>query len=374
MDYENEIRSSKFSGSQDEKCKLHLAEIYTLTKKNERLASNIEAFEQCVEELKIKVKMSEEQFLKQIHFMSEENENLKKTNSEIIEKNKILLATTNHHEIIDYYEKKLEDSHQKVSDNYKHFFSIINKFPSSCRDEVWRNLIKKYEEKLIDYEKEICELNKNERKMNYRQKFFEKYCFKAEERIEHLAKLTKRFNEQETILNKFQEEKEILLKENDYKELKINILKNETHNMKKIIEKISPIIKLDWKDLKKSNDKTFEIYKKNSKDEKINKKSIILLIENLSSYFMLFEITKVNKESKKLVEIMSDIKEYVIMLLKKIDILYINQFNIINTCCDLNDKCQELFYHNKSKICTSLLNDIKNNCAKLLFDYNPNNN
>jgi hypothetical protein len=375
MNYENEIKQSKVLVIQEDKCKLHLAEIYTLTKKNERLASNIETFEQCVEDLKIKVKNSEEQFLTQIHKLNCENENLKKANTQLIEKNKLLQNTTDHHELIDYYEKKLEESYQKVCETYKDFSSMINKFPSNGRDEVWRNLIKKYEDKIVDYEKEISDLNKKERKMNYRQKFFEKYCYRAEERIENLAKLTKKFHAQENILNKFQIEKEKLLKENDYKEQKINILKIETKNMKNFLDKISPIIKLDWKDVKISNDKSYQIYNKNSKDEKIHDRSIIVLIENLLSYFSLFEITRGIGESKEIIQIISDIKEYVIMLLKKIDILSINHFNIINSCCDLNDKVQEIFQKNKSnKNSCSILNDIKNSCAKLLFEFNPNNN
>lgn len=49
---------------------------------------------------------------------------------------------------------------------------------------MWRRAVKILEEKLRIVETELSEKKKNERKLFARQKFFEKYCSQAEEKIE----------------------------------------------------------------------------------------------------------------------------------------------------------------------------------------------
>lgn len=354
----------------EDKCKIHLAEVYTLTKKNLRLTENIELFEKSIEDLKTQVKNSEEQFIKQIKLLSEENETLKKINQEIEEKNKIFMSSKGHHDLINFYEKKIEECNEKNYQNFKNFSQMINKFPSVTRDDVWRNLIKKYEDQIIECEKEIAELKKNERKMNFRQKFFEKYCYKAEERIENFSKITKQFSQQQMELNKYERKYEQLLKETNYKEQKINFLLNEKEDLKNILDKISPIIKLNWKDIKNMNMKNYETLNKSSKDKKYNCQNIINILENLSNYFKLFEITRGFDDLHNFTQIIEDVKQYIVFLLHKIDLLSINQFNIINTCCDLYDKLPK----NYNSDWSSIINEVKNCCAKLLFEFNPNNN
>jgi hypothetical protein len=66
------------------------------------------------------------------------------------------------------------------------------------------------------------------------------------------------------------------------------------------------------------------------------------------------------------------VKSYTILLLKKIQTLTINQYHIINTCCDLNDKIVAYVKKNKVNIdFLAILKDIRNSCSKLLFDFNP---
>jgi len=73
-----------------------------------------------------------------------------------------------------------------------------------------------------------------------------------------------------------------------------------------------------------------------------------------------------------IIKIVDDIKYYVVTLLKKIQMMSINQYNIINTCCDLNDK---IMIHTKNKKVDfqfiPIMTEIRNACSKLLFDYNP---
>ncbi len=103
---ENEFKLNLSTLSTEDKCKIHLAEIYTLTKRNQRLTETIELFEKSIDELQSKVKESEEQFLKQIHNLCEGNEKLKKLNEELREKNNLLTTGSSHNDILEYYENK----------------------------------------------------------------------------------------------------------------------------------------------------------------------------------------------------------------------------------------------------------------------------
>ena len=148
--------------------------------------------------------------------------------------------------------------------------------------------------------------------------------------------------------------------------------------MKQFVDKIKPILKLEWCQIKKSNEENFEQIIKQSKNDEhmFNSKNIIVIIDNLGNFLTTIETPLFNLipgfEIAPIINILEDIRNYTIMLLKKNQMSSINQYNIINTCCDLNDKIMDYVKKNKVNFdFLSILKDMRNSCSKLLFEYNP---
>ena len=62
------------------------------------------------------------------------------------------------------------------------------------------------------------------------------------------------------------------------------------------------------------------------------------------------------------------------MLLKKNESLVLNEYHVINLCCDLNDKMKDFFKKVKESdknVFGKLMHEIRNCCSKLMFDHNP---
>ena len=115
-------------------------------------------------------------------------------------KNSALAKESEYKELVDYYEAKINELQEKNLDNIHLFSNSINKYMKNNnftnKDEVWRKLIKTYENKICDLEKKIIFFEGQERKMKTRQIFFEKFCYKAEKRIEEIYKECERKNKE----------------------------------------------------------------------------------------------------------------------------------------------------------------------------------
>jgi len=199
-------------------------------------------------------------------------------------------------------------------------------------------------------------LKKNERKLFTRQKFFEKYCQQAEEKFEKFSKISKviRKNETDTKdkdekINQLYKDNERLKKENDKLYKENESIHKEHGNFKDFYNKIQPILKIEWEEIKNSNLEALEKFnsKKNKEDKKdYNTKSIIVLIDTLNTLINNLqnekEITGSSGSGKvgnvNITSIIDDIKSYIVMLLRKNESLVLNEYHIINLCCDLNDK------------------------------------
>jgi DNA repair exonuclease SbcCD ATPase subunit len=371
----------------NEKCKIHIAEIYTLNKRIEKLNQELE--EKIKSETVLQTQLEDFQYAQEDKYNNLISELNEKNNyiDYLQERNKILSSEHTYSELIEYYERKLEEAHQKSVKDFQTFTVTINKFSSKGhnlnRDEVWRNLIKKYEEKIIDLENQLHELNKNERKINCRQKFFEKYCFKAEEKIEQFSKVSKKFYDQENKINQLKAEIENYQRIIKRNEEKYDTLFNdyeklicENEEAKKYVNKIKPILKINWQEIKKNNQENIEklVKIKNEGEEEFSSQNVVRLIDTMNSFLFVLrdDFHQYIPDLNEIIKIVDDIKYYVITLLKKIQMMSINQYNIINTCCELNDK---IINHTKNKKVDfqfyPIMTEIRNACSKLLFDYNP---
>src|SRR5690606_32018190 len=135
----------------------------------------------------------------------EENNQQKLLIHELKEKIKVLEANHEECDLIKYYEDKIEEEYNSKINLIKSFTKSIEKiFPDNTyvnKELVWRNVLKKYEQEIINLEDKISEMKKNERKIYQRQKFFDKYCSQTEERIETISKISKKFYNQEKVIS-----------------------------------------------------------------------------------------------------------------------------------------------------------------------------
>lgn len=371
----------------NEKCKVHIAEIYTLNKRIEKL--NLELEEKIKSETVLQNQLEDLQYAQEHKYNNLISDINEKNNyiDYLKERNKILSSEHTYSDLIEYFESKLEEANQKNLKDFQTFTFTINKF--SCkghnlnRDEVWRNLIKKYEEKIIDLENQIHEFNKKERKINSRQIFFEKYCYKAEEKIEQFSKISKKFYDQENKINKLKAELDNYQRITKMNEEKYDTLFQdyekltcENEEAKKYVNKIKPILKINWQEIKNNNQENLEKLVKINKEseEEFSSQNVIRLIDTMNSFLFVLrdDFNQYIPDLNQIIKIVDDIKYYVVTLLKKIQMMSINQYNIINTCCDLNDK---IMIHTKNKKVDfqfiPIMTEIRNACSKLLFDYNP---
>jgi DNA repair ATPase RecN len=116
--------------------------------------------------------------------------------------------------------------------NVTQYINKLNKNNSHYnRDDTWRKLIKTYENKINELEQKVINYEKMERKMKSRQYFFEKYCYKAEQKIEKIAKISKRYEQEHE--QKIQLHKDLIQCQED-----INKQKQENEKYKKEILKL----------------------------------------------------------------------------------------------------------------------------------------
>lgn len=383
----------------EEQIKIYLAEIFMLNKMIERLTNNISNSEKNEEtqsqkaiKLQKDILIKEEQAKKQI-------DNLIVVIDDLKEKNSLLQKESDYNHLIDYYETKIEETQNKNISNIKMFSEAINKLMKDIyynnKDEVWRNLIKKYEKKFEELEKTICQYEKNERKIISRQKFFEKYCYKAEEKFERIAKISKNYeikdketNQLKQELNKF---KENLNKEHIQKEIiasDLVELKNEHHVLKQFVNKIkvNPInrdqnIKAlkeeKWSEIKKINEDNIKLLSyQESHPISYDDKAIIILIKNLKEYIEILNSNRLPNDteiSTNLISILNDIENYTRMLFDKLHILLLNQSYIIDSVCDLSNQIvpEQKKKGKQDPTVSKYLAILKSVCSKLVHDYTP---
>ena len=167
--------------------KVYLSEIYVLNKKIENLNNRIEEKSMSEEyqnkqnkKLEADLNSTEEKSKKEI-------ENLSMIINDLKMKNAVLQKESEYNTIIDYYEAKIEEYQNKNISNIHMFSQCINKLMKTTaynnKDETWRKLLKTYENKFCEMEKTIAQYESNQRKITSRQKFFEKYCYKAEKKF-----------------------------------------------------------------------------------------------------------------------------------------------------------------------------------------------
>ena len=369
----------------EEKCNIHIVEIYTMNKRIDKLNSELEAKIKNETVMKKQIEELEFNSNSKITGLLKDVDEQKYLISDLLAKNKILEKSHNYNELIEYYENKFEEAQNKYHKNFQIFSGMINKLTTGGYNlDVYKNLIKKYEEKILELEKMVEDKNKNERKINSRQKFFEKYCFKAEEKIEHFSKVSKKFYDQEKMINKLKseiesnnEEIKLVKEENNLLNKELENLKSENENIKNFVDKIKPILKVNWEDIKKNNESNYENLFASSRNEETkdnnNSKNIMILIDNLNTFLHVLRDSVDNiPDLSGVIKIINDIRGYIEMLLNKIQMMSVNQYNVINTCCELNDKVRAFLKNNKVSIdFLGILKDIRNICTKMLFDYNP---
>jgi len=269
--------------------------------------------------------------------------------------NRIKMLEESHefNEVIAYYEEKIEELNNKTENSIKTFTKMIESFSSSNsnRDDVWKKAVKKYEERILSLETEINTMKKFERTVYSRQKFFEKYSLQTEEKIEKFSKIQKKCVSQENLLKEtnmkiesYERENSELKKENNLLSQKCTELREEFAKMKKFFNEIQPILKIEWQDICNTNKEFFETVSKitDNTDISFHNHNVVKLIDNVKEFIENFqsnlEIGKSKPQNLSLFNlnpvliIIEDIKKYMIVLLKKVQHLTLNQYHIINIC------------------------------------------
>ena len=382
----NPAELSKNLNFQEDKCKIHLAELYTTNKRIEKLteelhekSQEISKFSQQIEDLKSSAAKNQDELF-------QDNLTQKALINELLTKNKILERNSSYFELVEFYERKIEELKSSNISNLNNYTDSIRKLTSdlsnSNRDEVWRKTLKKLEAEKIELETALADYQKKERKMFSRQKFFENYCKKAESQFDKFSKASKQYDNQANKLSILECELKNLSIENTSMERTINNLKaensrlmRENSSLNEYIQKIKPIVKLDWGEIRNGNEENFENLIRKSKNEEYiyNSKNIIILIDNVNFFLKTLQEATQEIDLSAIHAIVEDVKNYTITLLKKIQSLTINQYHIINNCCEINFKLTELCERDRSFEFEfkDYIQGIKNICAKLLYELNP---
>jgi hypothetical protein len=201
----------------------------------------------------MKQKNEELQKLKENKLQNNLNQNEEKSKKQIEDlnliindlklKNSALEKESEYKDIINYYETKINELQETNLNNIHMFSNCINKYMKNYtllnKDDVWRKLIKTYENKICDLEKKIIYFEGQERKMKTRQIFFEKFCYKAEKKIEEISKYAQKCEKEKN-------EKKNELK-NDIQKYKEQI----NSNKKDKNDKLKQLNKSPIKDIKK---------------------------------------------------------------------------------------------------------------------------
>jgi predicted nuclease with TOPRIM domain len=136
-------------------------------------------------------------------------------------------------------------------------------------------------------------------------------------------------------------------KENSLLNTKCNEFRDEFSKMKKFFNEIQPVLKIEWQDISSENIKSQQNLTLNEQSDFSNH-NIVKLIENMKEFLVNYQNKiqlNLNSSSEgvnlELVfPIIENIQKYLVVLLRKVQHLTLNQYHIINICCDLNEKIQ----------------------------------
>ena len=377
---------SKGSIDNNDMIKIYLAEIYTLNKKIENLNNNIEEKSKSEEiqsrtnqKLEEKISLTEEKYKKEI-------DNLYLIINDLKLKNAILQKESEFTTIIEYYEAKIDEYQNKNISNIRMFSQCINKLMKTTaynnKDDTWRKLIKTYENKFCELEQKISAHEAKERKITSRQKFFEKYCYKAEKKFEQISKISKRYEKEH-------EQSAQLIRDLEKYKNEINKQREQNEKYKKeilLLKNAKPTNSVqEWEQIKKQNNLnmlklTTETNLNNSnasnesKTSNYDSKNIILLLNNIQEFIETLLVKSNDEISKESISnIINDIKSYTIMLFDKIHIMNMNQCYIIDITCDLFKNLSSI---DEKKLPSNIdlkkiTAQLKAACSKLINDFKP---
>jgi chromosome segregation ATPase len=383
--------SSKFNTVQtdtidtDERCKIHLAECYTANKKIDKLTEELEDRTRAENEARLKLIDLERELKVKASDSLGETIDRSRYIEELKEQIRVISTARDEKDIIEYYERRLEEEFNSKIGLIKSFTRSIEKvLPDgtyAAKDDVWRSLLKKYENEILSLEGIIAEYKKTERKVFMRQRFFDKYSNQTEERFEKFSKISKEYYNQEKKIENYKQEIKKLLSENATLKEDLDSLSKQNIKIKdnycktmSFVNTVKPILKLGWEDIKQQNEQNYEkIIKLYKSDEEFAGKNIIQLTDNLSKFFSELE-GSIGIDLKSMILIVSDLKEYILMLLKKNQYLMVNQYSIIGICLNMNQKIVEFTKSTGRRIdqeYLNMINEIKNFCSILLIEYNP---
>lgn len=298
------------------------------------------------------------------------------------EQNAILRSQSDYPELISYYELKLEENQSKNINNIHIFTKCIQRLMKNSnlndRDDTWRRLLKTYENKICDLETKISQYEKQERKMKSRQIFFEKYCYKAEAKYEKIAKMTKRFEQQfaerkqfykdlEKVENDITKQKE----ENEkYKEQVYVLKKFNSNAINALTVKDIEGSNGEWDMIRKNNEvnlkKLVDVEQKNHLNGNGNNsyESLILVLDNIQEFICTLlqnnnELISLDSVSG----IISEAKNYTLMLFDRINIMKINLCVFVNEVCEMYGKLKG------NENVDEVMKKIKGLCEKIVMEF-----
>ena len=406
--------------------KVYLAEIYTLNQKIEQLNNDLKDKNKNEEIQKIKESKLKENINENEEISKKKIEDLNILINDLKLKNSVLEEKSEYKDLVNYYESKINELQETNLNNIHMFSNCINKYMKNYiltnKDDVWRKLLKTYENKICDLEKKIIYFEGQERKMKTRQIFFEKFCYKAEKRIEEISKKCEMQNTEKNELKKdIKKYKEQLISNKKEKNEKIketskspikqikespknnnkttqNFKREKKENPKEIKnENFKNLQELkekeDWERIKRENQNNInklysEINENNSTEKNLEEsnisnrseydsKNIIMLLNNIHEFIKTLLIQSNDEITlDSISKIINDIKNYTIMLFDKIKILNINQCYIIDLVCDLNknltDSLKQLNKEIKNDInINNIMIQLKTTCSKLTNEFKP---
>ena len=367
--------------------KVYLSEIYVLNKKIENLNNRIEEKSMSEEyqnkqnkKLEADLNSTEEKSKKEI-------ENLSMIINDLKMKNAVLQKESEYNTIIDYYEAKIEEYQNKNISNIHMFSQCINKLMKTTaynnKDETWRKLIKTYENKFCEMEKTIAQYESNQRKITSRQKFFEKYCYKAEKKFSQISKISKKYEKehQQTskLINDLAKYKDEINKQREQNEKfkeEILQLKNKKVQSNSQSHEWDEIKKMNTYNMQRLTSESLNNSKasNDSKTSNYDSKNIIMLLNNVHEFIDTSLMNSDDPISKESIDnIINDIKSYTTMLFDKIHIMNMNQCFIIDITCDLFKNLSKLDQKKISNIIDlqTIMEQMKAACSKLTNDFKP---
>lgn len=184
--------SKNQSSTDKDKCIIHLAECYNLSKKVEALTSEVDCATKSKSELELQIKE-----------LIESQERLKSTYESSLSKMERIVETlslenkilSNNHEysgLVNFYETKIEDINSWFNDQLKSYMSFSRTFNSAesfgSREEVYKKTVKKLHINLEEVQAKLSLEEKKTRAFQTKKEFFSKYIVDSEKKITSLSK------------------------------------------------------------------------------------------------------------------------------------------------------------------------------------------